>query len=128
MPNTDITNVTMAAFDTVTAYSPTAATATDANATETFDLVLTKKPSKAILMFYNANSHGTYTVSIAAGDCWAGAASATLSIPQNTTKAVQINTSKYMNSDGTIAITLTPASGKILLTNHAATIGCIELL
>ena len=48
------------------------------------------------------------------------------SVAANTTEAIVVNTAKYDNS-GTILITMTPATGIILLTNSAATMQVVEL-
>lgn len=122
-----VTNTTVSAFDTIQTFTANAATSTVVDGTEVFTITPTKAGIKGLIMMSNANSHGTYTYSIAAGDCWAGKA-ITGSMAQNTTKILQIETGKVLQDDGTIAVTLTPASTKILLTNHAAVVYYAELL
>lgn len=129
MSNIAITPATVTAFNTATDAAVAAATSTVADATEVFEVAITGKPSKVALIFSNANSHGSYTYSIAAGAFGLSGAAVTGSIAQNKPNAVvQLETGRVQGSDGKILITLKPADGKKLLTDHAATIRAINLV
>lgn len=129
MSNIAITPATITAFDTATDAAAATSTSTEINISETFEFALTGKPSKVAFIFSNANSHGTYTYSIAAGVLGVSGKAKTGSILQNKPNAVvQIETGRYINANGKIEITLTPASGKKLYTDHGATVRVINLI
>ena len=76
----------------------------------------------------NGPTHGAVAWSIAAGDYWAAGSAKTGSVAQATTELIMLEGAKYKTQAGTIAITLTPASGKRLLTDHAAAVNCIQII
>jgi hypothetical protein len=104
-----------------------AATADTANESEVFTITPTKADYKSFIEIKNAGSNGTITYSIAAGDLWAGKV-LTGSVAQGKTSIIQVEGGKVMQDNGTILVTLTPASGKKLLTDHAATIQYVQTL
>lgn len=122
-----VTKSTIAALNADQTFTPNAATSTVANTAEVFTVTPTKPGGKSAIVFSNATGHGAYTYSIAAGDFWAGAA-ITGSVAAAAMEVLEYDSAKILQDDGTIAITLTPATGKILLTNHAAKIYHLELL
>lgn len=129
MSNIKITPGTVTAFNTPVETAAAAATSTVANAAEVFEVTFVGKPSKVALIFSNAASNGAYTYSIAAGGILAFSANAvTGSITEGKTELVQIETGGLINSDGKILITITPATGKKTLTDHAATIRALNLI
>ena len=123
-----VTNTTIAALNTDQTLTANVATADSADATEVFTITPTKKGSKLLIVFQNANSHGAYTYSIAAGAAWASTSAITGSIAQNAKEALQVDTAKVMSASGTILVTLTPASGKKLASEHVATMFVAELI
>lgn len=126
---TAVTVCNVTAFNTPVSCAAAAATATVADKAETFQFEITGKPSKVAIIFSNANSHGAYAYSIAAGVHATAAKALTGTIAENkANEVIQIETGKVTDADGKINITLTPAEGKILLTNHAATIRVINLI
>lgn len=122
-----VTKSTISAINADQTFTANAATSTTANEAEVFTVTPTKSSGKSAMVFSNAASHGAFTYSIAAGDLWAGAA-ITGSIADGAMEVLEYDSAKVMQDDGTIAVTLTPATGKILLTNHAAKIYHLELL
>ncbi len=129
MANITITPATVTNFTDHADAAAAAATSTVVDATEVFEVSITGKPSKVALIFSNANGHGSYTYSIAAGDFAFSGAAVTGSVAQNKPNSVrQIETGKVQDDDGKILITLTPASGKRLLSDHAATIRAVNLV
>lgn len=123
-----ITKTTISSLNVDQTLTANAATAEGANGTEVFTITPSKSGGKMALMFYNGAGHGAITYSIAAGDFFASTVAITGSIAAGAIEVLQVETAKVMQDDGTIAITLTPASGKILLTNHAAGMYALELL
>lgn len=115
------------ALNTVTAVTSTPATSSVADTAEEFTITPTVGGERLSITCSAANSHGSVSLSVAAGDFWnAPSAALTLTIPQNTTKTFTLDSSKYLQNDGTYAITATPASGKRLATDHAFQITVIE--
>jgi hypothetical protein len=129
MPNIAITPATVTAFNTAASAAAAAAVSSTANEAEVFEVAIVGKPTKVALMFNNANSHGSYTYSIAAGAFGTSGAAVTGTIVQNKTgEVVQLETGKVQDSTGKIVITVTPATGKRLATDHACTIRAINLV
>lgn len=127
MPNTDVT-IKQLVINAQTEYAPTAATATGANTAEVFDIAPTKRDGKLLIIIDNvATDQGSVTWSLAAGDFWASTVALTGTIAQGKKYALEVESAKYLQSDGKMNLTITPATGKILLTNHALTVGAIQL-
>jgi hypothetical protein len=122
-----VTKTTITTINTDQTFTANAATSTTANEAEVFTVTPTKSSGKSAIVFGNATGHGAYTYSIAAGDLWAGAA-ITGSVAAAALEVLEYDSAKVLQDDGTIAITLTPATGKVLLTDHAAKIYHLELL
>jgi hypothetical protein len=114
------------ALDTVLAITASPATNDQANLTDVFSITPTSPTEKLVITCSNANSHGSVSLSVAAGAFHSASAALTLTIPQNTTNSFVLDPSKYLSSAGVYVITATPATGKILLTNHAFTMTAIE--
>jgi hypothetical protein len=122
----DCTNITLE-LDTVDTLDADAATADADNLAEVFTITPTKRTDKMIILVEVANSHGTVECALGAGDYWA-ATEVTFDAVQNKTSVFHVSDiARFMTEDGEIKLTLTPASGKKLLTNHAATVQVIEL-
>jgi hypothetical protein len=123
-----VTKTTIAALNADQTLTANAATSETINEAEVFTITPTASGGKLALMFYNGAGHGAITYSIAAGDFWASIAAVTGSIAAGAIEVLELDTAKIMQNDGTIAVTLTPASGKRLLTDHASGMYVLELL
>jgi hypothetical protein len=122
-----VTETVIAALNADQTLTANAATSEVADTAEVFTIVPVKSGGKMALMFYNGAGHGAVTYSIAAGDFWAAAA-VTGSIAAAATEVLQVETAKVLQNDGTILVTITPASGKRLLTDHACGMYVLELI
>lgn len=123
---TAITNI-QTVLNTGTLSTATAATATVADATEVFTFTPTK--SKYVIQINNVSaSDGSVTYSIAKGTHWAATVPLTGTILQGTSQVIELDTARVKGALGVISLTLTPASGKILLTDHELTIQAIQLV
>jgi hypothetical protein len=104
-----------------------AADADTANLAQDFIYTPTGRDNKICIGVQVGDTHGAVAYSIAAGAGVFGLPAKTGSIAQAKTEVIQIETGRYMLADGTIKITLTPASGKKLASEHAAKVFAIEL-
>ena len=122
-----VTNLTLVR-DTLKDRVLDAATADVANTPEVFTITPTKGQDKMIIEIEVADTNGPVAVSLGAGvQYWASAALA-WSCPQAKTTIMHVSDiARFMTTASTILLTLTPASGKKLLTDHAAKVGVIEL-
>jgi len=123
-----VTNTTMAAYDTEYTKTFNAATSSTIDEAEVFTVTPTKAGHSVVIEMTNATGHGAFTYSIPVGALWAGdtLTAFTGSIAAGATEVIQLESGIHLSSAGTYAITLTPASGKRLLTDHAATMQVIE--
>jgi DNA primase len=121
-------NVTLE-VNTVKVLAADAATSTEASAPEAFTITPTKAGRKILILVTVADAHGTVVCSLGAGsEFWASDAQ-TFNAVQNKTSAFQIeDVARFLTSSDTIVLTLTPANGKRLATDHAATVQVIELV
>lgn len=122
-----ITNTLISALNADQTLTYNAATSSTIDQTEVFTYTPTGKDNKVLIGFVNGTGNGAYTFSIAGGAGVFGTAAKTGSIAAGATEVLQIETGRYRSSSGTIVITLTPASGKRLLTDHAANLWVAEL-
>ncbi len=122
-----ITNSQIAAFGTVADLTFNAADADTADLAQKFYYTPTGKDHKVVIAFQVANTHGTVAVSFTGGAGVFGTAAKAVNAPQNKTSLVQIETGRYMQSNGKIEIVCTPASGKRLTSDHALKVFAIEL-
>lgn len=119
-------------FNTIFAGTENLATADADGLAEVFTYTPTAAGGKILIEFDFSNKLATAaaddnaTFSIAAGDLWASAA-ITGTITKATKKAIQIETAKVLQDDGTILITLTPTANDKLKSNHAANVVIYEL-
>lgn len=124
---TNVNNVTLE-VNTDAALTLANAASTTINGTETFQAAPSRRGDSLVLLIRNgAGDQGALTYSIAPGDFWAATDALTGAVAQGVTKAINIEGAKYRSKTGAFAITLTPATGKSLATNHAAAVGLIEL-
>jgi hypothetical protein len=125
--NIAITNNKVAALNAFQTVTIMAADADTANLAQKFIYTPTGKDNKVAIFVSVADTHGAVATSIKAGAGVFGIAAKTDSVAQATTEFVQIETGRFMQADGTIEITLTPASGKTLASEHAAKLYVVEL-
>lgn len=123
-----VTNSTIAAFNTITAITSNAAQADVDGTAEVFTITPTETTARLLVVIGGTGSgaDGDISYSFAAGDFWAGKA-ITGTVTKNTEKMIQVETSKVLQDNGTILLTLTPASGDRLLANHNAYVKVFEL-
>lgn len=122
-----ITNTTISALNADQTLTANAATSTTVAAAEVFTFTPTKSSGKIAIIFNNLAATGAVTYSMSAGDLWAGA-DVTGTIAGSAIEVVQVESAKVLHDDGTIAITCTPTTGKILLTDQAFKVYALELL
>jgi hypothetical protein len=126
MANTEITNIQLKINDQVDAAT-TAATADTADLAEVFDITPGKKDGKVIIEINNVSAlNGSVTWSLAAGDFWAGKA-LTGTIAQGKSYGIEVESAKHKKSTGKMELTITPASGKKLKTDHTLTVAVKQL-
>jgi hypothetical protein len=123
-----ITNTKLVSMNTGLAMTANAATSTVIDTAEVFTATPTRPDYKLVYIIYNGSGHGAITYSIAVGDFWAGTSAVTGSVAAGASVAIELEGGRVKQDDGTVAITLTPASGKRLLTDHAAGMYVIETL
>lgn len=126
MANTAVTNLTMA-LNTAKDYTTTAAVADTANLAEIFDLDIPKDGMTIIFINNVSALNGTVTFSLAAGDMWGATVALTGSVEQGKSTALQVDSARFKKSTGLMALTVTPASGKKLKTDHALTVQTLTL-
>jgi len=123
---TAITNI-QTVLNTGTVSTPTAATADTANLAEVFEITPTN--SKIIIQVDNVSgSDGSVTYSVAEGTQWAQAGALTGTILQGTSQVLEFDSARVTGASGVVSMTVTPATGKKLLTDHALTIQAIQLV
>jgi hypothetical protein len=128
MANTAVTNVKMA-LNTVKEYATTAATVDTADGKEVFDVTPSKSDGKVLILIANTSAlNGSLTASVAAGGFWAAGSALEVTVEQGKTKMLELESAKYLGTNGKYAVTLTPATGKKLKTDHTASVGCVELI
>ncbi len=108
-----------------------AATGSVVDATDTFYFVIpdgARAIQRILVEVEVANSHGSVVAQCDAGEMWAAKAK-TVTCPQNKTTMFMFEPAKHLipraadaigSNDKEINITLTPASGKRIYTDHAA--------
>jgi len=126
-----VTNVTLVR-DTANIGAGDAATADTADLAEVFTITPTKGMDKMIIEIAVANTNGTVACSMAAGDNFWAKKAKTWNCVQNKTTIFHISDiarfmTKVTGAAGKMLLTLTPASGKKLLTDHTAVVKVVEL-
>jgi len=124
------TNVTLVR-DTVNIGAGDAATADTADLAEVFTITPTKGMDKLIIEIAVANTNGTVAMSLGAGAQFWASGALTWNAVQNKTSIMHVSDIARFMVDtagvGTILLTLTPAAGKKLLTDHTAVVKVVEL-
>jgi len=123
-----VVNTGVSAYDTEYAVTANAATSAVINEAEAFTVTPTKAGHKVSILLTNAAGHGAYTWSLPVGALWAGdtLTAETGSVAAGATQVIQLASGKHLSAAGTYVITLTPATGKRLLTDHVAVMEVIE--
>lgn len=126
-----VTNTTCI-FNTAVAVTKNAATSTTIDEAEVFTITPTKVVTtgadwKNVIIIDNvATDQGSITYSIANGELWAAIGAGTGTVAQGTSAVIEIEGGRFDKANGTVLLTLTPASGKRLLTDHAAAVSYIQ--
>lgn len=122
-----VTNLTLVR-DTLKDRVLDAATSSVIDAVEVFTITPTKGQDKMIIEIEVADTHGPVAASLGAGVQYWPSGALAWSCPQAKTTIMHVSDiGRFMTTASTILLTLTPASGKRLLTDHAAKVGVIEL-
>ena len=103
---------------------------TSVNDTETLIITPTRPGCKLVLIINENGSgdQGAMSVTITAGDYWAGVAMAAVTIANTIKKAFVFEPAKYQAmADSHIHVKVAPYTGKKLATNHAATWQCFQM-
>lgn len=122
-----MTNTLVAALNTDQTLTANAADANTNDLAQIFNYTPTGKDNKVVVIISVGDTHGAVAYSIAGGAGVFGIPAKTGSIAQNAMEVIQIETGRFMLATGKIAITLTPASGKKLQSEHLAKVYVIEL-
>lgn len=124
----NVVNMTMV-IETAKVWALSAATANTNNLAEVFTITPTKSMDKCVIIIHNLDTGagGTLDYSLAAGAFWASGVALTGTVATTVMKLIFVESAKYLSAAGKFLLTLTPASGKKLLTDHAASVGFLEL-
>jgi hypothetical protein len=122
-----MTNTLITALNADQTLTANAADANTNDLPQIFNYTPTGKDGKVAIIISVGDTHGAVAYSIAGGAGVFGTAAKTGSIAQNAMEVIQIETGRYMLATGKVAITLTPASGKKLQSEHLAKVYVIEL-
>jgi len=130
MADITVVNTKITTLNAIQVLTQTASDEGGAGVAQNFVYTPTGKDNKVCFVFYNKVAF-TIIATIAAGDGVFGDAANALTVPATAaaTTVVQIETGKYMQSDGTIVIAFDPGNNaKILTADHALTVGVLELI
>ena len=125
----DITNTLIEKYNTATEFkAATAATSTTADEAEVFKYTPTGKANKVVFGVAVGASNGAVKVKFTKSPGVFGGADLEITAAEGKTTVVQVEQGRFVQADGSFEITLTPATGKKLLTDHAASIYAIETM
>jgi len=127
MGNISVTAAKVLKFEHPYTAVVNAATEDVGGTSQTFIITPTTNDNKLEIRATVANSHGSVSAIVKAGDFWMGVDNKTIECVQNATTIFQLETAKYLQSDGTIEIEFDPAGSKQLTTNHALKVEVVEL-
>lgn len=129
MADVTVTNSAFTALNTITTVTKNAASTDVDNTAQNFVITPTKAGKMLVIIIGGTGSgaDGNLTYSISAGDLWASKA-ITGTVTKNTEKMLRVDTAQVLQDDGTIVVSLAPASTDKLLTDHAAYVKVIEML
>lgn len=123
-----VTNTKIVKLQTEVVETANAATADVADLAEVFTVTPSTEGSKTMFRITVGPTNGAVAFSVAAGGQWGAATAYTGSVAQATSEVFVLDTARYMSAAQTLLITLTPASGKKLLTDHAASMAVYDVL
>lgn len=125
----DVTNTEVTALGTVTELKLAAATSTVAGTAEEFTITPDPEKQMGRCAIVIKNGYAGLAFSLAPGEFWASgvALTGTVAAFTSTLSVIVVESAKYKKANGTMSLTLTPASGKALKTDHAAAVGFLEL-
>lgn len=126
MANTAITTIA-ATLNAAKVSTATAATVDTIDLIEVFDITPVRDSGFYIEINNVSGASGTVTYSLAAGDLYAATAALTGSVAQGVSAIICPESAKYKKSTGKYALTITPASGKKLKTDHTLTVKAVNL-
>jgi len=124
-----VVNSEVTALGTVTELNLAAATSTVIDTAEEFTITPDPENQMGRGAIVIKNGLAGLTFSLAPGDFWASgvALTGTVDAFTDTLSVIVVESAKYKKADGTMSLTLTPASGQALVTDHAAAVGFLEL-
>ena len=122
-----VTNSKITTLNTKQALTLMAADADTNDLAQKFIYTPTGKDNRVVIGIQVGPTNGAVAHSIKGGAGVFGTVAKTGSTAQSTTGIVQIETGRFMQADGTIEFTFTPASGKKLKTDHALNVWVVEL-
>ena len=126
---TAITNTLIEKYNTATEHKAATAAAEDtADKAEEFKYTPTGKANKVIFGIAVAAVNGAVKVKFAKSPGVFGGADLEITAAQGKTTVVQVEHGRFVQADGSFAITMTPAEGKKLKTDHTASIYAIETM
>jgi|GEM_PF-3553183 len=129
MPATAITNTLIEKYNTATEFkAATAATVDTADGTEEFTYTPTGKANKVVFGIAVAAAKGAVKVKFAKSPGVFGGSDLEITAAEGKTTVIQVEQGRFVQADGTFKITMTPAAGKKLKTDHTATIYAIETM
>jgi hypothetical protein len=127
---TAVTLTTMEALNTAYEYVTTDATASADATAEVFSFTPTRKRGILIVDAVGpavATAAGNISGSIAAGDLWAGKA-ITFTATKAKITAIEVDTARVLQDDGSIQVTLTPGAGDKLEDDHLCKVSFVEII
>jgi len=127
MADIALTSTTLTTYQGEKAITVIDSTSTVINATETFAITPNRAANKLVVIINVGPTHGAVAFSVAAGTHFGAGNDYTGSVAQDTSEAFVLDTAKFLNADGKIIITATPATGKKLYTDHAMSASLISL-
>jgi glutathione synthase/RimK-type ligase-like ATP-grasp enzyme len=128
MANIAIVNSKITSLNVNQVLTQTAANEDGAGVAQKFIYTPTGKDARICFVVYN-KAAATIAATITAGARVFGAAAKVLTVPATalTTSIFQIETGKFMQTDGTVEVSFLPSGAGQLVTTHALTVGVIEL-
>ena len=132
MANVDVTNID-AERDTGVVVADIALINTVVSVANTLTIIPTRPGRKIVLIIAEVSSAGALAVTVAAGNYWYAKALGAVAVASGTKKVFCFTPARYQTStglkatSGNIVVTITPAEGKRLSTDHGATFMCFQM-
>lgn len=128
MADVTVTNTKLTALNDFKALTLNAATETTDATAQKFVFTPTGKDNHALIVVYNAAAEAL-TVTVAAGDNVFGYGALTDTLAASIgIHVMQIETGRYMQSDGTIEVSFTPGAGKDLKNDNVLQVCMVEMI